>query len=84
MVYERNRAEAVSRVEALGLRVLAERIEDGEMSPVSSTRSVQLQRHEPDGLFVATALWAVRSVPIQSNNAPNVTTWVTADQARSM
>jgi len=34
MVYGQNREEAVSRVEALALRVLAERIEDGEMSPV--------------------------------------------------
>ena len=33
-VYGRNRKEAVSRVEALALRVLAERIEHGEMSPV--------------------------------------------------
>jgi hypothetical protein len=34
MVYGRPREEAVSRVEALALRVLAERIEHGEMSPV--------------------------------------------------
>ena len=34
MVYGRTREEAVSRVEALVLRVLAERIEHGEMSPV--------------------------------------------------
>ena len=34
MVYGRTRAEAVSRVEALALRVLAERIEHGETSPV--------------------------------------------------
>ena len=34
MVYGRTREEAVSRVEALALRVLAERIEHGEMSPV--------------------------------------------------
>src|SRR5438046_10633519 len=34
MVYGRTREQAVSRVEALALRVLAERIEHGEMSPV--------------------------------------------------
>jgi predicted RNase H-like HicB family nuclease len=34
MVHGRTREEAVSRVEALALRVLAERIEHGEMSPV--------------------------------------------------
>jgi hypothetical protein len=34
MVYGRTREEAVSRVEALALRVLAERIEHGETSPV--------------------------------------------------
>jgi len=34
MAYERMRAQAVSRVEALALRVLAERIEHGEMSAV--------------------------------------------------
>ena len=34
MVYGGTREEAVSRVEALALRVLAERIEHGEMSPV--------------------------------------------------
>ena len=34
MVYGRTRKEAVSRVEALALRVLAKRIEHGEMSPV--------------------------------------------------
>ena len=34
MVYGRTREEAVSRVEALALRVLAEGIEHGEMSPV--------------------------------------------------
>jgi predicted RNase H-like HicB family nuclease len=34
MVYGRTRAQAVSRVEALALRVLAERIEQGENSPV--------------------------------------------------
>jgi predicted RNase H-like HicB family nuclease len=34
MTYENTRAEAVSRVEALALRVLAERIEHGESSPV--------------------------------------------------
>jgi len=34
MAYGRTRVEAVSRVEALALRVLAERIEHGEMSPV--------------------------------------------------
>ena len=34
MVYGRNREEAVSGVEALALRVLAERIEHGEKSPV--------------------------------------------------
>ena len=34
MVYGRTRAEAVSRVEALALRVLAERIERGEIFPV--------------------------------------------------
>ena len=34
MAYGRTRAEAVSRVEALALRVLAERIEHGETSPV--------------------------------------------------
>src|SRR5881398_4266466 len=34
MVYGRTREEAVARVEALALRVLAERIEHGEMSPV--------------------------------------------------
>jgi len=38
MVYGQNREEAVSRVEALALRVLAERIEDGEMSPVIEKR----------------------------------------------
>jgi len=34
MVYGPTREEAVSRVEALALRVLAERIEHGETSPV--------------------------------------------------
>ena len=34
MAYGRSRAQAVTRVEALALRVLAERIEHGEMSPV--------------------------------------------------
>jgi predicted RNase H-like HicB family nuclease len=34
MVYGQTREEAVSRVEALALRVLAERIEHGETSPV--------------------------------------------------
>ncbi|HET6178588.1 MAG TPA: type II toxin-antitoxin system HicB family antitoxin [Candidatus Sulfotelmatobacter sp.] len=34
MVYAQTRAQAVSRVEALALRVLAERIEHGETSPV--------------------------------------------------
>src|SRR6266446_606600 len=34
MVYGRTREEAVSRVEAMALRVLAKRIEHGEMSPV--------------------------------------------------
>jgi len=34
MAYGRTRAEAVSRVEALALRVLAERIERGETSPL--------------------------------------------------
>jgi predicted RNase H-like HicB family nuclease len=34
VAYGRTRAEAVSRVEALALRVLAERIEHGETSPV--------------------------------------------------
>ena len=34
MTYGNTRAEAVSRVEALALRVLAERIEHGESSPV--------------------------------------------------
>ncbi len=34
MVYGRTREEAVLRVEALALRVLAERIEHGEKSPV--------------------------------------------------
>jgi len=34
MVYGRTREEAVSRVEPLALRVLPERIEHGEMSPV--------------------------------------------------
>ena len=34
MVYGRTREEAVSRVEALALRVLAERIERGEISPL--------------------------------------------------
>ena len=34
MAYERTRAQAVSRVEALALRVLAERIEHGENSPL--------------------------------------------------
>jgi predicted RNase H-like HicB family nuclease len=34
MAYGRTRTEAVSRVEALALRVLAERIEHGESSPV--------------------------------------------------
>ena len=34
MAYGRTRAEAVSRVEPLALRVLAERIEHGETSPV--------------------------------------------------
>jgi predicted RNase H-like HicB family nuclease len=34
MTYGSTRAEAVSRVEALALRVLAERIEHGETSPV--------------------------------------------------
>jgi predicted RNase H-like HicB family nuclease len=34
MVYGQTREEAVSRVEALALRVLAERIEHGEVSPV--------------------------------------------------
>jgi predicted RNase H-like HicB family nuclease len=34
VAYGRTRAEAVSRVEALALRVLAERIERGETSPV--------------------------------------------------
>jgi predicted RNase H-like HicB family nuclease len=34
MAYGLTRAEAVSRVEALALRVLAERIEHGETSPL--------------------------------------------------
>jgi len=34
MDYGRTRAQAVSRVEALALRVLAERIEHGETSPL--------------------------------------------------
>ena len=34
MTYGRTRAQAVSRVEALALRVLAERIEHGETSPL--------------------------------------------------
>jgi predicted RNase H-like HicB family nuclease len=34
MVYGQTREEAVSRVEALALRVLAERIENGETSPL--------------------------------------------------
>ena len=34
MAYGRTRARAVSRVEALALRVLAERIEHGENSPL--------------------------------------------------
>jgi len=34
MAYGRTRAQAVSRVEALALRVLAERIEHGETSPL--------------------------------------------------
>jgi predicted RNase H-like HicB family nuclease len=34
MVYGRTREEAMLRVEALALRVLAERIEHGETSPV--------------------------------------------------
>jgi predicted RNase H-like HicB family nuclease len=34
MVYGQTREEAVSRVEALALRLLAERIEHGETSPV--------------------------------------------------
>ena len=33
MAYGTTRAEAITRVEALGLRVLAERIEQGETSP---------------------------------------------------
>ncbi|MEP6602719.1 MAG: type II toxin-antitoxin system HicB family antitoxin [Spartobacteria bacterium] len=33
MAYGNSREEAVARVEALGLRVLAERIEQGESSP---------------------------------------------------
>lgn len=33
MAYDCNRAQAVSRAEALALRVLAERIEHGETSP---------------------------------------------------
>ncbi len=33
MAYGASREEAVARVEALGLRVLAERIEQGETSP---------------------------------------------------
>ena len=33
MAYGRNRAQAVTRVEALALRVLAERIEHGKISP---------------------------------------------------
>jgi predicted RNase H-like HicB family nuclease len=33
MAYGKTRDEAVTRVEALGLRVLAERIEKGETSP---------------------------------------------------
>ena len=34
MAYGRTRAQAVSRVEALALRVLAERIKHGETSPL--------------------------------------------------
>jgi predicted RNase H-like HicB family nuclease len=34
MVYGQTREQAVSRVEALALRVLAERLEHGEVSPV--------------------------------------------------
>ena len=34
MSYGRTRAEAVARAEALALRILAERIEHGETSPV--------------------------------------------------
>jgi len=34
MVYGQSREDAVARVEALALRVLAERIEHGETSPV--------------------------------------------------
>ena len=49
MVYGRTREQAVSRVEALALRVLAERIKHGEMSPGSKEFS-RLPRHEPMGL----------------------------------
>jgi predicted RNase H-like HicB family nuclease len=45
MVYGQTREEAVSRVEALALRVLAERIEHGETSLVIE-KVFQLQRHE--------------------------------------
>ena len=46
MVYGRTREEAVSRVEAMALRVLAERIEHGETSPLIE-QLFRLRRHEP-------------------------------------
>ena len=49
MAYGRTREEAVSRVEALALRVLAERIEHGEMSPVIE-KVFLVGAHEPLGL----------------------------------
>ena len=49
MVYGRTREEAVSRIEALALHVLAERIEHGEMSPVIE-KVFLVGAHEPLGL----------------------------------
>ena len=46
MAYGRTRTQAETRVEALALRVLAERLEHGETSPLIE-QVFRLQRHEP-------------------------------------
>lgn len=43
MAYGTNRAEAVARVQALALHVLADRLEHGELAPVPSVTFSQLE-----------------------------------------
>jgi len=56
MAYGSSRQEAVVRVEALGLRVLAERIEQGESSPEIDQVFVWLSGQSPR----AALRWLVR------------------------